>query len=513
MKEVKIFDTTLRDGEQSPGCSMNMSEKLEMAKQLDALNVDVIEAGFAIASPGDFTSVKEIARVVKHAEVASLARAKKEDIDAAYEAVKDAVKPRIHVFLATSDIHMEYKLKMTREQVLKTSYEQVKYAVSLCDNVEFSAEDATRSDWEFLAKVVERVIEAGAKVVNIPDTVGYTSPIEMAKLVTYLKNNVKNIDKICLSVHCHNDLGLGVANSLAAIEVGANQVECTINGIGERAGNAALEEIVMNLKTRADYYNAYTNIKTQEIYATSKLLSKITGIKTQPNKAVIGDNAFAHESGVHQHGVLANRATYEIMSPQDIGIPKNKIVLGKHSGKHALIERYKELGITLKDDEVNKIFEEFKHLADAKKTVTDHDLELLVHNKQFEIPEEYKLIYYLNTSSNSITNTSTIKIQTSEGQMKEGVAISSLGPIDAAYKAINLLLEKEFDLVDFNISSISSGTDSQGYVTVKIRDGGKTYNGHAVALDIIESAIKAYLAAINNMIYDNKILNGENNGK
>lgn len=506
MKLVKILDTTLRDGEQSPGCSMNISEKINLAKQIDKLGVDIIEAGFAIASPGDFTAVSEIAKVVENASVSSLARAVEKDIDAAYDAVKYAKKPRIHVFLATSEIHMKYKLKMTREQVLERAAKAVAYAKSKCDDIEFSAEDASRTDREFLVQVYEAVIKAGATAINVPDTVGYSTPEEMYDLIKYLHENVKGIENVNVSVHCHNDLGLGVANSLASMQAGANIIECTINGIGERAGNAALEEIVMALHTRKDKYNAYTNIDTTEIYATSKLLSKITGIKVQPNKAIVGDNAFAHESGVHQHGVLANRETYEIMSPETIGLKSNKLVLGKHSGKHALRDRIKEFGYIVDEEELEKIFVEFKKLADRLKLVSDADIEaLLYQNRATEIPEEFKLDYYLVYVGNTVTSVSSVKVTNSKGESKETTAMSKFGPINASYKAISEVVGEQFDLVDFKIEAITGGTDAQGVVTLKLNSNGKTFNGHGVGVDIIEAAITAYIVAINNIFYDRKL--------
>ena len=385
-RQIKIFDTTLRDGEQSPGCSMNISEKLRLDQQLDKLGVDVIEAGFAIASPGDFASVKGIAEVVKNATVASLARCLKKDIDTAYEAVKDAVKPRIHVFLATSNIHMEYKLKMSKDQVLAKTKEMVSYARSLCSDIEFSCEDASRSDIDFLCKVVETAIDAGATTINLPDTVGYAIPEENENMISTVIKNVPNSEKAIISVHCHNDLGLATSNTLSAVKAGALQVECTINGIGERAGNAALEEIVMGLFTRENYYDAVCNVDTTQIHKTSKLLTSITGVKPQPNKAIIGENAFAHESGIHQHGMLANKNTYEIMTPESVGLTTNKMVLGKHSGKHALSSKLEDLGYNVSSEQLQKIFEEFKILVDRQKNVSDRDIEGLLQKKKRIIP-------------------------------------------------------------------------------------------------------------------------------
>ena len=506
-RQIQIFDTTLRDGEQSPGCSMNIHEKLEMAKQLELLKVDVIEAGFAIASPGDFAAVKAIADMVKGASVASLARALTKDIDRAWEAVKGAVSPRIHTFIATSDLHMQYKLRMTQEQVLDQAIAMVKYAKKYCSDVEFSAEDASRSNPAFLYQVLEAVIGAGANVVNIPDTVGYTTPDEFSNLILGIKENVPNIDKAIISVHCHNDLGLGVANSLAAAKAGARQIECAMNGIGERAGNAALEEIVMNLHTRKDYYDLHCNIDTTQIHNTSRLLSSITGVKVQPNKAIVGENAFAHESGIHQHGMLANKSTYEIMTPASIGLAENKMVLGKHSGKHAFEDRLKTLGFILDEKAIGESFEKFKILADKKKVVSDRDIEVLVYRKNLYIPETYKFNRFVINAGNSITTTSAVRLMKQDGEMIEAVTSSVDGPIDASYKAIDQLVGMDFELEDFVISSVTGGTDAQGEVNVKIRKGEESYNGHGVSTDIVEASILAYIGAINNMMYDISIVN------
>lgn len=499
---IKIFDTTLRDGEQSPGCSMNLTEKLEMALQLEKLGIDVMEAGFAIASPGDFQAVKKIAKAIKNTRVASLARALTKDIDAAADALKGAAYPRIHTFIATSDIHMQYKLKKAPEEVLATAVEMVKYAKKYCGDVEFSAEDASRSNLPFLYQIIEAVIEAGATVVNIPDTVGYANPIEFGELIKNIRLNVPNIDKVDLSVHCHNDLGLGVANSLAAIQNGANQVECTINGIGERAGNAALEEIVMNLNTRYDLFQATFKVNTKEIYKTSKLLSSITGVRVQPNKAIVGENAFAHEAGIHQHGMLANKETYEIMTPESIGLTENKMVLGKHSGRHAFVDRIQAMGYNLEEKLIDKAFEQFKVLADKKKVVTDRDVETLVLRKSVEVPETYKLDRFVINSGNTITTTASVRLLCKTGAVLEDVTASYDGPIDASYKAIDKMVGKKFTLEDFVINSVTGGTDAQGEVNVKLKYKNKLYNGHGVSMDIVEASILAYIAAINNMLYD-----------
>lgn len=498
-KDIKIFDTTLRDGEQSPGCSMNLHEKLEMARQLERLRVDVIEAGFAIASPGDFESVRSIAETVKNSTVASLSRTTKKDIDSAWEAVKVANKPRIHTFLATSPLHMEYKLKMSPNQVLETTAEMVKYAKHYCDDVEFSAEDATRSDWDFLAKVVETAIANGALTVNIPDTVGYTTPDEMYHLMKYLKEHVKGIDHVALSTHNHNDLGLAVANSIAAIKGGATQVECTINGIGERAGNAALEEIVMALETRKDYFGHSTNIDTTQIYQTSKLLTSMIGVRPAPNKAIVGRNAFAHESGVHQHGVLANRSTYEIMTPESIGLPKNSMVLGKHSGRHAFTDRLHELGIVLTPEQTDEAFARFKELADKKKTVSDLDIESLVGSQRGAIEETYKLKYFAVNSGTELGATATISMEC-EGKAKKYAALGD-GQVEAAFAAIDTITGLHPELEEYQIQSVTEGIDAQGEVSVRLRHEDLVVIGTGVSLDVIEASIKAYINGMNKLVY------------
>ena len=499
IRDIKIFDTTLRDGEQSPGCSMNLREKLEMARQLERLRVDVIEAGFAIASPGDFEAVRSIAEVVKNSTVASLARTTKKDIDSAWEAVKVANHPRIHTFLATSPLHMEYKLKMSPNQVLEKTAEMVAYAKHYCDDVEFSAEDATRSEWDFLAKVVETAIENGALTVNIPDTVGYTTPDEMYQLMRYLKEHVKGIDNVALSTHNHNDLGLAVANSLAAIRGGATQVECTINGIGERAGNAALEEIVMALETRKDFLGHGTHIDTTQIYPTSKLLSRMIGVRPSPNKAIVGKNAFAHESGVHQHGVLANRSTYEIMTPESVGLPKNSMVLGKHSGRHAFVDRLKELGIVLSPEEIDEAFARFKELADKKKTVSDLDIESLVGMQRAAIEETYRLKYFAVNSGTELGATATISMEC-DGQVKKYAALGD-GQVEAAFAAVDHLTGMHPKLEEYQIQSVTGGIDAQGEVSVRLRSGDSVVIGTGVSMDVIEASIKAYINGMNKLVY------------
>ncbi|PMP71024.1 MAG: 2-isopropylmalate synthase [Thermodesulfovibrio aggregans] len=501
MRRIKIFDTTLRDGEQSPGASMNVDEKIQVAKQLRKLGVDIIEAGFPIASPGDFEAVNRISKEVKGVVIAGLCRARDEDIERAAEALKPAEQKRIHTFIATSDIHLKYKLRMDRNQVIEAAVKAVKKARQYTDDVEFSAEDATRSDWDYLCKVTEEVIKAGATTVNIPDTVGYTIPQEYGELIEYIMNKVPNIDKATISVHCHNDLGLAVANSLTAILKGAGQVECTINGIGERAGNAALEEIVMALKVRNDFFKADTGIVTQEIYRTSRLVSKITGMIVQPNKAIVGANAFAHEAGIHQDGVLKERTTYEIMRPEDIGIPSSKIVLGKHSGRHAFKKRLEELGFSLTEEEINRAFERFKRLADQKKYIFNEDIEALVSDEVLRITEVYQLIDLEVSSGTKKKPSATVRMKIN-GEKKE-ITISGDGPVDAVYKAITELTGSKAELNKFEIKAITGGTDALGEVTVILEEGGHTVRGHGSDTDIIVASAKAYINALNKLALKN----------
>ena len=499
MKRIKIFDTTLRDGEQSPGCSMNLPEKIEMAKQLEKLGVDIIEAGFAIASPMDHKSVQAIAGAVTNCTVASLARCTKGDIDAAWDAVKEAKHPRIHVFLATSEIHMKYKLQMSPEQVLQRISDMVSYAKSFCDDIEFSAEDASRSDWAFLAQCYSNAVAAGATTLNVPDTVGYSTPAEMAELITYLRQNVTGVENVDISVHCHNDLGMAVANSLACVKAGATQIECTVNGIGERAGNASLEEIVMALHTRRDFYEAETGINTKQIYRSSKLLSNITGVPIPPSKAIVGANAFAHESGIHQHGVIANAQTYEIMNSMDVGIPQNTMVLGKHSGKHALREKLISMGYELTDEELESVFTRFKVLADKKKNITSSDIEALVLHRRNTAIGSCRLISHVVNAGDGVPNTSCIKLQREDDVMEE-VAIGS-GPLDASFKAINRMLGLDIKLDSFSLNAVTDGEDAIGEAVVKLEDAnGRRYTGTGLSTDIIESSIRAYVNGINKMM-------------
>jgi len=501
-KKIKIFDTTLRDGEQSPGCSMNLGEKIELAKQLEKMRVDVIEAGFAISSPGDFLSVRTVAETVKESIVASLARTTIEDIDRAWEAVSVAAQPRIHTFLATSPIHMQYKLNMTPEQVLETSAAMVKHAKKYCSDIEFSAEDATRSDPLFLAKVFDAVIKAGATTINIPDTVGYTVPDEYYEFLMKIRENCPALDKVDISLHCHNDLGLAVANSLAGIRAGASQIECTINGIGERAGNAALEEIVMALATRYDFYKTQTGIVTTELVRSSKLLSRITGVNVQPNKAIVGENAFAHEAGIHQHGVLKNKETYEIMTPESVGLSTNSMVLGKHSGKHAFRSKLKEMEYEVSEEVLEQAFAQFKIVADKKKRVYDRDIEALIGKDSVEVPKTLKLERFVINSGNSITATAVIKL------MKEDKIIEKVsrgeGPIDAAFKAIEKIVGMDMDLEDYQLRSVTEGEDALGDAFVKISTEKGKFSGRGVSTDVIEASILAYLNAVNKMLYEGK---------
>ncbi len=498
-RKIKIFDTTLRDGEQCPGASLNPEEKFEIARQLAKLNVDCLEAGFAIASPGDLAAIQRIAREVKGPIICSLARCKEEDIKAAWEGVKEASKPRIHIFIATSPIHMEKKLRMTEDEVFKSAVECTRLARSLCKDVEFSCEDAGRSNPEFLYKVIEAVIDAGATVINIPDTVGYTMPSEFSALVKGVIENVSNIGKVDVSVHCHNDLGMAVANSLAAVLVGANQIECTINGIGERAGNASLEEIVMSIKTRRDFYDCETAINTKEIYKTSRLVSNLTGLIVQPNKAVVGANAFAHEAGIHQAGILRAKETYEIMNPEDIGLTESRLVLGKHSGRHAFTEKLKDMGYEITGEALEKAFVKFKELADKKKEISDRDLETIIAEEVYTVPETYKLEYIDVKSGTHIKPKALVKLWF-QGKLLESEE-EGAGPVDAVYKAIDKITRTGTRLVDYSLQAITGGTDALGEVTVRIRETDRVYIGHGASTDIIIASAKAYLAAVNRLLY------------
>ncbi|MBM7865704.1 2-isopropylmalate synthase [Heliobacterium gestii] len=499
-KRVVIFDTTLRDGEQSPGVSLNLHEKLEIAQQLARLGVDVIEAGFPIASPGDFEAVKTVAEQVRGPVICGLARANRKDIERAAEALRAAEEARIHTFIATSPIHMKHKLRMEPDKVLETAVEAVKFAKSFTSNVEFSAEDAFRSDVEFLCRIFTAAIEAGATTINIPDTVGYATPQEYGAFIKAIINGTPNMDKAVVSVHCHNDLGLAVANTLSALENGALQVEGAINGIGERAGNASLEEVIMALYTRKSVYGLDMSINKSELYRTSRLVSNLTGMLVQPNKAIVGKNAFAHESGIHQDGVLKERTTYEIMNPEMIGIFTNNIVLGKHSGRHAFRERLKELGYTLDDDKLAKAFARFKALADRKRDITDDDLVVLVEDELRAFPEAYSLEYLHITSGTVLVPTATLRLRREEETFEE--ASCGDGPVDAAYKAIEKITDTGARLASYTINATTSGEDSQGEVSVKLEREGRFYTGRGVDTDIIVASAKAYLNAVNKILFD-----------
>ncbi|MFC1806787.1 2-isopropylmalate synthase [Candidatus Omnitrophota bacterium] len=494
-KDIIIFDTTLRDGEQSPGASLQQNEKLEIALGLARLGVDVIEAGFPIASPDDLAAVKLISERVKGPIICGLARSLKEDIDAAYEAVRHAQRPRIHVFLATSKIHMKYKLKKAEEEILRQAVEAVDYAKSYVNDVEFSPEDASRTHPDFLFKVLEEVINAGATTVNIPDTVGYAIPEEFGRLIYNIKRRVPNINNAVISVHCHNDLGLAVSNSLAAVTYGAGQVECTINGIGERAGNASLEEIVMGMKTRKDFFNNKTGIKSKHLYETSRMVSRLTGILIQPNKAIVGSNAFAHEAGIHQDGILKMPATYEIMKPQDVGFGETKLVLGKHSGRHALSVRLKKLGHDLKGDDLKRAFEKFKKLADKKKNIYDEDLNAIIEDDIALMPELYRLEYLYIEGGTQSEPKATVKVKFKN--KKIDATATGDGPVDACYKAIDKITGLKGKLLDYSIRSITSGKDALGEASIKIEIKGKVVSGRGTSTDVIEASVKAYLNVIN----------------
>jgi 2-isopropylmalate synthase len=507
---IRIFDTTLRDGEQSPGASLNMSEKLEIARALERLNVDIIEAGFPITSPDDFEAVQSISEIVRNCTVAGLARCTEKDIVRAAEALKKAAKPRIHVFCATSAIHREYKLKRAEEEIVKLSVEGVKLARSFVQDVEFSPEDASRTELPFLTQVVEAVIEAGATTVNIPDTVGYSTPDHFTHIIAHLMTHVKNISKAVISVHCHNDLGLAVANSLAAVKAGARQVECTINGLGERAGNASLEEVVMAIKTRADVYKCRTRINTKMIYPTSRMVASLTGIHVQRNKAIVGQNAFAHEAGIHQDGVLKNPETYEIMNPQDVGIPESKLVLGKHSGRHALRDRLTQLGLELDDKQLGMVFDQFKVLADRKKEVFDEDIEAIVGQlfEETQCLRTWELVSLQTMGGTSVTPTATVQLKNLvEDKVYLDAAIGD-GPIDAAFSCILRLAGLDAKLQEYDLRAVTGGKEAQGEVHLELLSDGNTYRGRGRSTDIIEASVLAFLNAANRAIAGSKNRNG-----
>ncbi|PYM19916.1 MAG: 2-isopropylmalate synthase [Candidatus Rokuibacteriota bacterium] len=502
MDRVIIFDTTLRDGEQAPGFSMNTMEKLEMARQLARLNVDVIEAGFPISSDEDFEATREVARQVGTLDgapiICGLSRVGLGDIDRCWEAVKYARRPRIHTFVATSDIHLKYKLRKSRAEVLKASVEAVRHARAYCDDVEFSPEDASRSDFDYMCDVLSAVIDAGARTINIPDTVGYAIPREWAERIARIREKVDGVEKAVVSVHCHNDLGQAVANSLAALASGARQIECAMNGIGERAGNASLEEIVMALRTRKDFFGVETGVKTEELFKTSRLLSHITGVHVQPNKAVVGENAFAHEAGIHQDGVLKEKLTYEIMKPEDIGRSSNKLVLGKHSGRAALSARLKELGFDLAGGDLDRAFKAFKDLADRKKEVYDEDLVALVTDEMTQSEGAYVLDYLHVLSGTNVIPSATVKLR-KDGQTFQDSGIGD-GPVDAVLAAIDAITGVKGRLQDYAIRAATSGKDAVGEVSVKVDFDGTVVSGKGASTDVIEASARAYLSALNRIV-------------
>ncbi|HEV3256693.1 MAG TPA: 2-isopropylmalate synthase [Gemmataceae bacterium] len=491
-----VFDTTLRDGEQSPGASMNLAEKLEIAHALAELGVDIIEAGFPIASPGDFESVQAVARQVEGPVICGLARCNPDDIDRAWEAVRESAKPRIHVFLATSAIHREFKLKMDKDEIVRRTVEGVRRAKGYCDDIEFSPEDAARTELDFLAEVVERAVEAGATTVNIPDTVGYAMPSQYAAAIRHLKQTVRGIDNVVISVHCHNDLGLAVANSLAAVTEGARQVECTINGLGERAGNCALEEIVMAVKTRGDYFGVRTGINTRRLYPTSRLVSRVTGIQVQRNKAIVGQNAFAHEAGIHQDGMLKERTTYEIMNPEDVGLPRTVLVLGKHSGRHALRQRVRDLGYHLDDAQLQRVFDGFKALADRKKNIYDADIEALAEAQIHEGPALWTLESFHSSAGTGTLPTAAVCLRHADGHKVQDAACGD-GPVDAVFKTIERITGVTVQVRDYQVRSVTLGEDAQGEASIEAEHDGRVFRGRAVSTDILEASALAFVEVIN----------------
>jgi 2-isopropylmalate synthase len=506
---VVIFDTTLRDGEQAPGCSMTLNEKLRVAAALRDLKVDVIEAGFPAASRGDFEAVQEIARTIEGPSICGLARCNPKDIRRAWDAVKEAERSRIHVFVATSQIHREHKLQMAKDEIIRTAVEGVQLARELCDDVEFSPEDASRTELEYLGEVVEAAIGAGATTVNIPDTVGYTVPGEFYELFSYLKQKVPGIDNIRLSVHCHDDLGMAVANSLAAVQAGARQIECTINGIGERAGNCSLEEVVMAIKTRENFFGVETGIDTQRLYPTSRIVSTVTGMHTPRNKAIVGENAFAHEAGIHQHGMIQNRATYEIMLPEDVGLSRSNLVLGKHSGRHAFRQRVEQLGFKLDDVELNRCFEEFKALADRKKDMYDRDIEAIIMNADIGKAGPWIIDELHITAGTGTVAAAALLLRHTDGhEVRE--AAEGDGPVAATFRALEQATGIDLKLTNFEVHGVTVGDDAQGEVTVTVEYNGQSFRGHALSTDIVESAALAYLEVMNRITRREKT---ENSGE
>ncbi|WP_249870342.1 2-isopropylmalate synthase [Oceanobacillus saliphilus] len=508
MSKIKIFDTTLRDGEQSPGVNLNKLEKLEIAKQLERFGVDRMEAGFPASSQGDFEAVKAIADTIKNTSIIGLARTIKSDIDIAWDALKGAEKPAIHIFVATSPIHMTYKLKKTPEEVIETAVSMVSYAKQKFTDIEWSAEDATRSDWDFLAQIIEKVIDAGATVINLPDTVGYTTPAEYGRLFRYIKENVPNIDRVALSCHCHDDLGMAVANSIAAVENGATQVEGTINGIGERAGNAALEEVAVALKIRSDYYPYETGLKLNEIKRTSDLVAKLTGMYVQANKAIIGRNAFAHESGIHQDGVLKNAETYEIITPELVGVTSNTLFLGKHSGRHAFKDKVKEFGVDLTESEVKAAFDQFKKLTDHKKEVTDDDLYTIVMEIKTDSStvNKYHLENFQVQYGTENVPTATVVLTTPEGKTVTN-SCPGQGSVEALYKTIDSLIEEKINLVDYQLNSVGGGQDALAESHVQLIVNEETVNGRGSAQDVLQASANAFINAVNRYMIKTKTIN------
>ncbi|WP_066306436.1 2-isopropylmalate synthase [Bacillus sp. FJAT-29814] len=504
MVHVNIFDTTLRDGEQSPGVNLNQLEKLEIARQLERLGVDIMEAGFPASSQGDFEAVRAIAQTIKNSSVTGLARATKSDIDIAWDALKDAAEPRLHVFIATSPIHMQYKLLKTPDEVVQTAVDMVSYAKKKFTHVEWSAEDASRSDLDFLVRIITKVIDAGATVINLPDTVGYTTPAEYGRMFRYIRENVPNIHKAALSCHCHDDLGMAVANSLAAIENGVTQVEGTINGIGERAGNASLEEIAVALNIRKDFYPYTTNMVLKEIKRTSDLVSRFTGMKVPGNKAVVGKNAFAHESGIHQDGVLKNALTYEIITPSMVGVGSNDLVLGKHSGRHAFKDKIEHMGFTLSQEKLNEAFQSFKQLTDRKKEITDEDLFTILTDIQTATVDvkKYELLAFQVQYGSANLPTATVALMTPEGERVE-TARTGGGSVEALYNTLESLVSEEIHLTDFNLSSVGRGRDALAEVHVKMTVNGTNVSGRGSSQDVLEASAKAFINAVNRVFFTN----------
>jgi 2-isopropylmalate synthase len=500
LRKIYVFDTTLRDGEQSPGVNLNTNEKVEIALQLERLGVDLIEAGFAAASAGDQASVQAVAKAVKNATIVSLSRSVERDIDIAWEALKDAEDACLHLFLATSPIHRQYKLRMDQQQVLAQAEAAIRYAKKYFPKIEFSPEDAGRTEIDFLCQVTEMAVRAGATIINIPDTVGYLTPLEYGSIFKTLKERVVGIEKVRLSCHCHDDLGMATANALAAIQYGADQIEGTINGIGERAGNTSIEEVALALDTRKEIYQAATTLKLDEIYKSSRLVSRLTGMNVPGNKAIVGANAFAHESGIHQDGMLKEKTTYEIIRPETIGLKESTLVLGKHSGRHAFREKLLELGYSLNDEQINHTFKRFKDLADKKKEITDEDLRAIVEEKMVEVPAAFALEYFQMSYGNQSVPSAIVRVKRTDGELVIDEAAFGNGSIDAIYKALDKATGEEVELDDYKIKSVSHGKDALGEVYVRLRQGEVSVSGRGVSTDVLEASAKAYLDAINRLV-------------